>query len=137
MTTPRASLWNYITTFLIIRLWLTTTLGINYDYLMFYFRPIELDTIMHSSRLRTIRCSGHRGVSAKGCLPGGCLPRECVCVPGGACTGGCLPRWQWILGHTPPAQCMLGYTPPWTEFLTHTCENITFMQLHLRTVKIS
>ena len=26
-------------------------------------------------------------------------------------------------------QCMLGYFPPWTEFLTHTCENITFPQL--------
>ena len=26
-------------------------------------------------------------------------------------------------------------SPPWTEFLTHTCENITFPQLRLRTVK--
>ena len=30
-----------------------------------------------------------------------------------------------------------GYTSPslWTEFLTHACENITFPQLRLRTVK--
>ena len=35
-----------------------------------------------------------------------------------------------------PAHCMLGYNPPWTEFLTHTCENITVPQLLLRAVKI-
>ena len=29
------------------------------------------------------------------------------------------------------------YTSPWTEFLTHTYENITFPQLLLRTVKTS
>ena len=124
-----------------------------------------LSTRMHSSRMRTVRCSGHRlggclpgrclsggvypggvclgmspqGVSAQGVSAWGCLPRWGVCpgtwLPRGcllegsiaACTGqgGCLP------------QCMLGYTPLWTEFLTHTCENITFPQLRLRTVTIS
>ena len=44
-------------------------------------------TRMHSSRMRTVLCSGRRG---GGCLPGG------RCLPG----GGCL------------LQCMLGYTPP-------------------------
>ena len=45
----------------------------------------------------------------------------------------------WCLSRGCPAKCMLGYTsphPPWTEFLTHACENITFLQLRLRTVKI-
>ena len=36
--------------------------------------------------------------------------------------GGCLPRGMYT-------------SPLWTEFLTHTCENITFPQLSLRTVK--
>ena len=39
---------------------------------------------MHSSRLRTVRCSGHRG---RGCLPEGCLPRG-VSAQGGVCPGG-------------------------------------------------
>ena len=80
---------------------------------------------MHSSRMRTVRCSGcliwggevsARGASAQG---GVCL--------GGVCLGGrCLPGGVYLGGHTPP--------PLWTEFLTHACENITFPQLHLRTV---
>ena len=33
--------------------------------------------------------------------------------------------------------CLGVYTspPPWTEFLTHACEKIAFLQLHLRMVK--
>ena len=64
---------------------------------------------MHSSRMRTVRCSGRL-------IKEGCLPAQ-----GG---GGCLPR----VVYTSPSQ--------WTEFLTHICENITFPQLRLRTVKI-
>ena len=46
------------------------------------------------------------GVCLEGCLPRGCLPRRV-------------------------------YTSPlWTEFLTYACENVTFLQLCLRTVKI-
>ena len=56
----------------------------------------------------------HRGVSAQGCLPGGVC--QGVSAQGGVCPGRCTP-------------------PPWTEFLTHTCENITFPQLRLRMVK--
>ena len=73
---------------------------------------------MHSSRMRTVHCNGHLGV---GCLPGGCLPRGCLpgeCIP--ACNGADTPLLQ-----------------PWTEFLTHACENITFPQLLLQTVKIT
>ena len=103
---------------------------------------------MHSSRMRIVRCSDHGGGAGclpdwGGCLPGGggCLSRRgvwpggvcpgsvclgCVC-PGGVSPGGCLPREGL-------PQCMLGYTPLWTEFCTHTCENITFPQLRLRTV---
>ena len=52
---------------------------------------------MHSSRMRTIRCSSRLlgGMSTRGggCLPRGglCLPGVCVCLPRGACLpGGCL-----------------------------------------------
>ena len=62
-----------------------------------------------------------RGVSAQ---EGVCVQGRCVCPRGGVCPGQvCLPG-----GCTPP--------PLWTEFLTHACENITFPQLLLRTVKI-
>ena len=60
---------------------------------------------MHSSRMRTVDCSGRRGGAAAGVSA----------QMGGVCPG----------------------RPPWTEFLTHACENITFPQLLLRTVKIS
>ena len=63
------------------------------------------------------------------CLPTGCLPGGVsaggggVCLggvcPGGVCLGGCLPR-----------EC----TPP-PRGQTDTCENITFPQLLLWTVK--
>ena len=56
------------------------------------------------------------GVSAWGCLPSGCLAKG-KCLPVGCLPRGCLPR---------------GYLPRlWAEFLTHTCENITFPQLLL------
>ena len=56
------------------------------------------------------------GVCLGGCLPRGCLPRVGVCL-GGACL--------WDV-----------FTPR-TEFLTHTCENITFPQLLLRANEIN
>ena len=74
---------------------------------------------MHSSEMRTVRCSGRLG--GRGVCPG-----EGVCQwgrGGGVCPGeGCV--------------CLEGsYTSPlWTEFLTHAYENITFPQLLLRTV---
>ena len=53
---------------------------------------------MHSSRMRTVRCSSRLagevclpggGVCPGGCLPGGCLARG-MCAPGGGvCPGGC------------------------------------------------
>ena len=76
-------------------------------------------TRIHSSRMRTVRCSSHPGrggrVSAQGGVyPGGVSP-----------VGRCLPRgvsaWQGVYTSSPCGQ-------------TDTCENITFPQLLLRTV---
>ena len=83
---------------------------------------------MHSSRIRTVRCSD--------CWVGGvsqhALGRECIpACSGQGCVypsthGGCLPR-----GRRLPRGV---YTPlPCTEFLT-ACENFTFQQLRFRTV---
>ena len=85
-------------------------------------------TRMHSSRMHTVRCSGHPrgcvclGVSAHGgCLPRGCLPRG-VSAQGGVCPGGCLPRgvsaWECLARGVPVRGRLLGgclprgvYTP--------------------------
>ena len=61
-------------------------------------------TIMHSSRMRTVRCSGHL------------LGEGGVC-PWDVSARGCLPD------------------PPNADRMTDACENITFPQLMLRTVK--
>ena len=76
---------------------------------------------MHSSRMRTVRCSYRLG----GCLPGGvssqwgegCLPVG-VCLPKGE---GVMPCGMYI------PRPRVRNPPLWTEFLTHTCENITFL----------
>ena len=73
--------------------------------------------------MRTARSLPYGGVSAQRV----CLPRGCVC-PGGVSaqsvsTRGCLPGG---------GQRNAGiYTSLWTEYLTHTCENVTFPQLLL------
>ena len=46
--------------------------------------------------------------------------------------GGCLLR-----GGCLPGGCLPGVSAQWSEFLTHTCENITFPQLLVRTVMTS
>ena len=123
-------------------------------------------TRMHSSRMRTVRCSGRLGRAGvpvsglgrgsggvEGCLWSqveGCLPL----VPPGQ-----TPQAETPLGRPPraddPAQCMLGYTPlcpvhagiytpipsaywdaPPTRGQTDACENISFPQLLLWTVNI-
>ena len=76
--------------------------------------PNKFQTRKHSSRMRTVHCSGRRGWG--GLLARGCLP-----------AWGCLPHC--ILGYLPVGlpQVHAGIHPPmWTEFLTHACENITF-----------
>ena len=63
---------------------------------------------MHSSRMRTVRCSGHDGGVH---LPGQTTPLAGHPPPGRP------PGQRHLLGQTtplwadPPAQCMLGYTP--------------------------
>ena len=63
---------------------------------------------MHSSRMRTVPCSGRRG--------GGVAARGGVCIQG-VCPGRCL------------LEGGVSQHALWTEFLTHAYENITFPQL--------
>ena len=76
----------------------------------YYSRQKVCLTRMHSSSMRTVRCSSGPGRG------GGVCPEGGVC-PGGSALGGVHP-------------------PPWTEFVTHACENITFLQLRLQMVII-
>ena len=52
---------------------------------------------MHSSRMRTVRCSGRLG----GCLSGGYLPRGGGCLP-----RGCLSRGYVCLGSVSAGGCL-------------------------------
>ena len=72
--------------------------------------------------------------SKQECIPVGCIPSTAVAVLGrGYLPGGCVCLEVCL----PGSVCLGVYTSPlWTEFLTHTCENITFQQLLLRTVNI-
>ena len=93
---------------------------------------------MHSSRMRTMCCLSQLGrecLSGGVCLLGGCLPGG-VC-PGGCLPGGCLPaRGRGVcLGAFCPGGVYI--SPLWTEFLTHACENIAFLQLRLQTVNMN
>ena len=86
-------------------------------------------------------------MSQQECIPVGCVPSAAVVVflvggvrPAG-CLGGCLPGGSVCLGGVYPGVVYLGVSsqgrgvhPLWTEFLTHSCENITFPQLRLRVV---
>ena len=77
-----------------------------------------------NSRMRTVRCSG--------CLSCHACPPPTMHAPCHKCS---LPRMPPVM-HAPlpcthpPAM----HAPPWTEFLTHSCEIITFPQLLLRLV---
>ena len=77
---------------------------------------------MHSSRMRTVRCSSRRGGGwGWGCVSQHALGRTvCVCIP--ACTGqrGCVSQHALDRGCLPEGG---------------RCKNITFPQLRLRTVK--
>ena len=66
---------------------------------------------------------------------GGLWPGRVGVCPGGAWLGGgCVPGGGVAFGQGGACPGGLCVQPLWTEFLTHTCENITFVQLRLRTV---
>ena len=93
-------------------------------------------TRMHSSRMCTVRCSGH---CREGGLPGGVCPGVCLpgrCLPGGYLPGRCLPRGVSARGVGVYPSMHWGRHPP-VNRITDACENITFPQLLLRTVKIA
>ena len=90
----------------------------------FSWRLQLCETRMHSSRYvpsAAVAIGGGGGGSAQW----GCQLRV-ICLGQGVCQGGCIPAFN---GADTPRL--------WIEFLTHTCENITFPQLLLRTVIIS
>ena len=76
-------------------------------------------TRMHSSMMRTVRCIYHLGRRVSG--------------QGGVCPGG-LPRWVSVQEGGLPGGDVCRH-PSCTEFSTDVCENITFPQLLLRTVR--
>ena len=84
-----------------------------------FLEKCKKKTRMHSSRMRTVHCSGR--------LMGVCLPEE-VCLPWGSGRRG-VSAQEGV-----SAQGV--YTPLWTAFFTCACENITFLKLRLRTVII-
>ena len=90
---------------------------------------------MHSSRMRTVRCSGRLG----GDLPRGVSSRGCVC-PGedGVCPGedGVCPGEDGVYPGEDGVCPGLVYTSPTVDRITDACENITFPQLLLRTVNM-
>ena len=58
-----------------------------------------MKTRMHSSRMRTVRCSGRLGGGGAGVCPGGCLTRGGVSDQEGYLPRGqCLPRWVSVQG---------------------------------------
>ena len=78
---------------------------------------ISIPSRMHSSRMRTVRCSGRRAV---GCV---CPGEGCVCP------GGCLPHPHPVNAgiHTPPSPCGQNDRRLWKHYLSATT---------LRTVKM-
>ena len=80
---------------------------------------ITFRTRMHSSRMRTVRCSNHLGGG------GTCRPSECGIYPGGRC----LPR------ECLSRVCLLGVSVPYTlpnvNRITDACENITLPQKNI------
>ena len=72
------------------------------------------------------------------CIPVGCVPPTAVAIWWWVFARGWQPRGLSAQGVCLPRGCLSGgvHLPPWTEFVTHSCENISFPQLHLRMVTI-
>ena len=93
----------------------------------------EVVTRIRSSRMGTVRCSGHLGEGE--CLPGGSAQVDLP--PGGVCPGVCVcsrvSAWVCVAaGVSARGWC----TPP-VDRMTDTCDNITFLQLLLQMVKMT
>ena len=92
------------------------------------------NTRMHSSRMRTVRCSscllGGGGVCPEG-VPlstnGVCLPRVSAqgAEVGGVCPGGVSERGKGYL----PRGCLPEPPPPLVNRITDACENMKLLQL--------
>ena len=94
------------------------SLGKNFLKLFLFYHPVQC-RIQILNYSNSIFCQHFlKNTKNQECIPVGCVPSLCL-VGRDVC-----PRWC-----TPPPP-----PPLWTEFLTHTCENITFPQLRLRTV---
>ena len=96
------------------------------------FRSLN-KTRMHSSRMCTIRCSGH--LSCHACPPATHAPCHTCPLP-------CMPPTMHApLHHTcPPFTThtpMVPLATPTPDRMTDACENITFPQLLLRTLKMT
>ena len=85
------------------KFWLFLSIPVNSDWVLQWL-PKRQEKKKHSSRMRTICCSGR----LKG---GGCLPME-VSAQGRVCLGGCLS------GECTPPPGHRGKHPPWTESQT-------------------
>ena len=119
----------------------------------------SMNTRMHSSRMHTVRCCGRLGREGDWLVEVGCVCPGGVYLGGlsaGGSARGIHPPWgpeadipsptktrgrhPLDQSQTPRSPVHAGthpLLPPWTEYLTHACENITFTQLLLRTVKIA
>ena len=90
-----------------------------------YFKK-HSQTRLHSSRMHTaqlLTVSPNMHCTGGGACSGGCL------VPGGVPGPGGLPLWrEGVCSWGVVSQHALRQTPPWTEFFTHTTENITLPQ---------
>ena len=82
----------------------------------------------------TLPCTSPHHACLLPCMPPPATHASLLCTPPATHTPlPCMPPAT----HTPTTHTPLPCMPPplWTEFLTHACENITFPQLLLRTIK--
>ena len=76
-----------------------------------------------------------QSLSKQECIPVGCVPSAAVAVfP--ATHAPCLAHPHHVRSPNHACPSTTHAPPLWTEFLTHACENITFPQLLLLTVKM-
>ena len=101
-------------------------------------RILTRHQMLHHVRRKQLMLQGN---SKQECIPVGYVPSTAVgagCLPKGVCQGLFRDVCVSSLGVYLGCVCQGGVwgctPPPWIEFLTDACENITFLQLLLRTV---